>query len=537
MADAVTGGTREARRSIPSLARPSRKQPNRTIMPSQRHPMPERPVVKDSGLWERVSSALVYAALLVYLMYPYADYDWGWHYRYGEYFFTHGRILRHDIFSWTMTGYEWVNHSWLYDPLLYFLYNHISFVGLSLAGAVTGLVTFHLCVRRAPLVYWQKAVLAVFFAALSREALLQGLRSQVVGLLLFAILVDLLFREREGRTWSYGALPCLFWIWVNLHGSFLLGLLVFGVHVASDFVVRKIRRTELPRRWFVFAGSFLASVALTFVNPFTYHVYLEALRHFGNPLLTNIVEWQRPDFSEIVGLLFLSYTLLVAFAFLVQRKLANLPWLVVATLTFYLAVTARRHVPVFMVLTLPLVALVVKDMRFRVEGVARTSLVFVVMMAIFGTAVFERRAEFPGLWRTSMRTYCSYGPRCSEGLMQFLIRRPPVGHGFNYYDWGGYLIGMGVKTQVFIDGRMTVWERGDYHPMADYNAMYNRHDLDTFIRHHFDWVIVPRNSNLAKELTAYRSPSSGPLESDLWEVAYRDDVALYLVRKRARTGA
>jgi hypothetical protein len=65
----------------------------------------------------------VYAALLIYLIYPYADYDWGWHYRYGEYLFTHGQLLRHDIYSWTMPGYEWVNHSWLYDPFLYILYN------------------------------------------------------------------------------------------------------------------------------------------------------------------------------------------------------------------------------------------------------------------------------------------------------------------------------------------------------------------------------------------------------------------------------
>ena len=70
---------------------------------------------------DRGLTGLIYSALFVYLIYPYSDFDWGWHYRYGEYFFTHHQILRHDIFSWTMPGYEWVNHSWLYDLVLYVL--------------------------------------------------------------------------------------------------------------------------------------------------------------------------------------------------------------------------------------------------------------------------------------------------------------------------------------------------------------------------------------------------------------------------------
>ena len=101
----------------------------------------------------RALSALVYLGLLLYFIYPYSDYDWGWHYRYGEYFFTQGKVLRHDIFSWTMPGYEWVNHSWLFDLLLYVLYTRFGFIGLSATGALLGLLTFHLCVRRAHLGY------------------------------------------------------------------------------------------------------------------------------------------------------------------------------------------------------------------------------------------------------------------------------------------------------------------------------------------------------------------------------------------------
>jgi hypothetical protein len=484
----------------------------------------------DSGLRDKGFSALVYAALFVCLVNPYADYDWGWHYRYGEYLLTHGRILRHDIFSWTMPGYEWVNHSWLYDPLLYVLYNHISFFGLSLAGGAAGLLTFHLCIRQARLAYWHTAILATFFAVLSREALQQGLRTQVVGLLPLAMLADLLFRERHGQLrWSW-ALPVLFCIWTNLHGSFLLGLIVFGAYVVCDVVVLELRGTPLPRRWFVGTASFLASVALTLVNPFTYHVYLEAIRHFGNPLLPAVIEWQPPDFSELVGTVFLGYALLLAYGFVARRSWADLPWFVISALTFYLAVTARRHVPVFLVVTLPVAAAVVKDLRLRIEGLARTSLAFIVMIAIFSGAIFERRSDLTDLWRSSMRTYCFWGPRCSEGLIQYLLRQPPVGRGFNFYDWGGYLIGRGVATKLFIDGRMHLWEQGDFRPMELYRAIYRQLDLELFDRYQFDWVLVPPNSKLARTLATSRSPSTGLPESRLWETVYRDDTALYIVR-------
>jgi hypothetical protein len=501
---------------------------------SPRHAARESSRWRDAGLQERVLSALIYVGLLIAVVMPYTDYDWGWHYRYGEYLVTHGHILRHDIYSWTMPGYEWVNHSWLYDPILYFLYNRISFFGLAIAGATAGVLVFYMCIRHAPLAFWQKAVLAVFFAALAKEALLQGLRTQVVGLVVLALFVELLYRERLGQRWVYWAFPCLFCLWTNLHGSFLLGLIVFGVYVMGDLALLKIRGTAIPRRWFMFAASLLASVAASLVNPFTYHVYLEAWRHFGNPMLPAVIEWVPPDFSEIVGVLFLGYTAVLAVGFVTRRKLSDVPTLVVALLTFYLAVSSRRHVPVFLVLTLPFAALVIASIRVRVAGLARTSLVVAAMIAVFGTAVFFKWPAYQALWRDPAQAYCSWGNHCSPGLVRFLIQHPPEGRGFNFYDWGGYLIGNGVPAKLFIDGRMHLWEQDSFRPMEKYMLMYRRLDLDEFERSKFDWVLVPRGSQFAKEFAAYRSPWTGRTTDEVWEVPYVDDWTLYAVRKKPR---
>jgi hypothetical protein len=479
---------------------------------------------------EKVLSVLVYLGLFVFLIYPYGDKDWGWHYRYGEYLFTHGRILRHDLFSWTMPGFEWVNHSWLYDPLLYVLFNSFSFWGLSLAAGALGLLVFHIGIRRVPLSFWHVGILAVCFAPLMREALLQGLRTQVIGALLFAILVSLLLQGRDGKRWCYWALPGLFLIWANLHGSFPLGLAIFAVFVLSDLVLSRFKTGMLPSRRFRLAGSFLLSVAATFLNPFTYRVYLEARRHFGNPMLRSVLEWNAPDLSWVLGLVFGAYSILLAWGFYKRRQLSDLPFIAVALLTFGLALTAKRHVPVYMVSTLPVAALIVKDLPFRAEGIKRTGVVLAILVAIYGVALYGKLPELRLVLENSFSAYCSW-TNCSEELTTYLLHHPPKGRGFNFYDWGGYFIGRGVKTRLFIDGRMHLWERDGYQPMADYVAMLYRNDLERFDRYQFDWVVVPTYSRLARRLDGAASPSSSP-GAVAWERVYADNVAAYLVRKR-----
>src|SRR4030095_5452476 len=131
-----------------------------------------------------------------------------------------------------------------------------------------------------------------------------------------------------------------------------------------------------------------------------------------------------PNVSQVTGLLFLAYTLVVAYGFFARKKLADVPALLVAAGTFYMGVSSRRHVAVFVVLTLSIVALVIKDLRFRVGQVVRIGAVVAVVVALFGFTVWERRGDYYNLLHPSMQTYCSYGPHCSEGVTEYV----QVGH-------------------------------------------------------------------------------------------------------------
>jgi hypothetical protein len=466
----------------------------------------------------------VYAGLFPFLLYLYGDLDWGWHFRYGEYLLTQGRVLRRDIFSWTMEGYAWTNHSWLYDPLLYFIYTYFSFVGLSVAGATAGLGAFIVGIRFFRLSYWQKAVLAGVFATLTSGALVHGLRSQVVGLLLLSLLMFLLFNLREGRSWSYVALPALFALWANAHGSFVLGLVIFFTFLIGESLpLTRLIPGERPRTLIYALASFVVSLAATFLNPFTAGVHLEALAHFRSPLHHYVMEWRPEELSGPRGIVFGAYTLCLAGGFVMRRKRSDAPCIVTALALLYLGLGARRYIPVYMVGTLPFAAMMIQDVSLPRGRHKITALGVVALVALaLEIGVLHRFADRRQFLEYSMASYCAYGPRCSEGLTRYLLDHPPRGRGFNAYDWGGYLIGRGVNARLFIDGRMHLWERDGYRPIVDYARMYGLStDLQMFRDYRFDWAIVERGHLLDRALE--RSPR--------WDKRYADRIASYYVRQ------
>ena len=104
----------------------------------------------------------------------------------------------------------------------------------------------------------------------------------MISLLLFALLMEILVRGREEPRW-YWTLPGLFLVWANAHGSFPLGLVIFGIFVACDFVIPQFRPAARAQRGYALPAAFLLSAAATLLNPFTYRVYLEAVRHSAIP--------------------------------------------------------------------------------------------------------------------------------------------------------------------------------------------------------------------------------------------------------------
>lgn len=481
-------------------------------------------------------SSLIYLVVFLFALYPYRDFDWGWHYRYGEHFIKTGQILRTDPFSWTMEGYQWVNHSWAYDPLLYLLFEKTGFLGLSLAGAFVALLAFSIGTAPYKIVFWQKGILAIFFTVLTSGVIWQGLRSQILAFLPLSIFMFLIVkihtRHQIPDTRHYLAFPFLFLLWANFHGSFTLGLLIFAIFLLSKVILTFSAFRVVPRSSAVFIPkhlvwltfSFLTSFAVTFINPYGYKIYLEAARHFNNPLLPYISEWVPAQFPSSFYNVFLIYSLLLTIGFIRRKNLADIPLIIATLIIFYMAFGARRYNATYVVATLPLAALILADFKFKLENFRATTFIFIIALFVsFEIAIFRHIPQYQ-IFSQSIETYCSFGSSCSEGLTKYLLENPPQGRGFNLYDWGGYLIGRGVKAKFFIDGRMHLWEKGQYKVFLEYEKMYYEQDWDKFTKYDFDWVVATPNSKVAQKI------KTG--EVGKWQTKYEDKRAVYFVRKR-----
>jgi hypothetical protein len=331
----------------------------------------------------------------------------------------------------------------------------------------------------------------------------------------------LLHRARKNARMLY-YLPLLFLIWANLHGTFVIGVGIMAVYLGYYFFLYPANR-----RVYLVIG--IITLVATFFNPFGLRVYYEVLKHMRSPYLQDITEWNpiyRDCGSCHVPTVGVYVALLLLAAVWKTDIIYNLPLLIIFLVLVIPAVTQRRNMSVFVIATLPLLLGYLEKVRSVIDRSKSINWILLVLACI--TIEYTVFTRLPGFhfYRYTEADYCQFGSGCSLGLTDYLITHPPVGRGFNTYDWGGYFIGKDIKARLFIDGRMHLWEVSDgYMPFADYVAMYFKGDIKLFNSYDFDWVAVAADSTMA---TAMKNE----LVSGSWKIEFQDDRSVYFVRVR-----
>lgn len=481
-------------------------------------------------------SALVYILLFIFCLYPYRDYDWGWHYRLGEYFIKNGKILFMDPFSSSIDGFRWVNHEWLYDPFHYLFFNTFSFIGMSVAGALLSVSWFYLGVKRYKISFIEKAILALFFSNMISGVVWQGLRIQMIGTLFIAVIIYLIPNIQRADRKTLFLLPVLFLLCANIHGYFILGLCIFGIVVFSQILIElKKGNKDHAGRLFISKNLLYAVLCIvvcflvTLINPFTYEIYLEGLRHLHNPLLKYILEWIPFDIFSTFSLIFFTYTFFIIGMFIKRRRISDLPYLLIFLFMLYYALTARRYVSVYAVATLPIVAMFLESFHLKLDRYKTSTFLFLICCVIGLEIGIFRRIPGNHLLTYTFTDYCNFGSGCSEEMVAYLKKHPPKGKGFNFYDWGGYLIGRGIPAKLFIDGRMHLWTdpKTGFKPFEAYQSMYYDGNYDLFNKYNFDWLIIGKTSLLFEKLSTTK-------ELGIWEAVFESDNGVYLVRIKTK---
>jgi hypothetical protein len=219
-----------------------------------------------------------------------SHWDLGWHLAAGDLIREQAAIPLHDPWSFTAGSRQWFNLSWLWDVIASVIFQYTNFSGLILcvvaSGAVIAAYLASVCLSSgASTIAVCVSVLAVClfypaFAAAYPNVYLAV--SPNISTMLFSVIF---YGECLKRTRWLLLLPALMILWVNLHGGFLLGLLIVGIFCG----VALLRRDWANFRIYglVGAGSFIA----TLINPLGWHIYqglASVLGHFSQAYIT---EW------------------------------------------------------------------------------------------------------------------------------------------------------------------------------------------------------------------------------------------------------
>jgi hypothetical protein len=454
------------------------------------------------------------------------DPDLWWHLRTGQWIVETGHVPHADPFSFTRGGSSWVSHEWLSEVIFYALWK---------CGGASALIVFSSFVTTAGflLLYWRcsaqphwAAVATVLGAWASAPC--WGTRPQTFTFLFASIFLWLLERA-EDRPRLLLWIPPLFLLWLNLHAGFALGPVLMFLY-AAGLVLEAANGTTpwLQARPIVIRVllATLACLALVPLNPSGARLYLYPLETVRDSELRSlIVEWFSPDFHQWMYFPCLLVFLLLMAALAGSRFQIKGRVFLPLLFMFLSALDAARHIPIFMLVAIPVTAQSLSHLspapqlsaprppgkRFR----PLFNWAAILLLAAFAWA------RWTNLARSQNLREAEQFPR---EAVAFLRTSNPVQPGrlFAYYDWGGYAIWkLYPQYRVFVDGRSDLY--GDK----------ILKQCDSAVQLHKGWraalddwnvqtVLIPPNSALGQAL----------LLDPGWKAPYHDSQASIFVRNR-----
>ncbi|PSR23931.1 MAG: hypothetical protein C7B45_01200 [Sulfobacillus acidophilus] len=233
--------------------------------------------------------------------------DFWWVWASGEWMSRHHRIFLSNPGTWngaTLAGKSWVNLEWGWEWFLYQINPHLNpltYIVFLVVFEVLMLLAFlwaieamapHLTAEIRWALYAVYAVLAFPFTV--------GLRAELFSYVAFPLLLGIIWRARQNIRWLW-ALDGLTLVWANVHGSWLMILVLMALEVGYSMLRRSWRDALWQSIWGLVVPV-LAVIALTpsHLTTLTYAWWLDH-NHYIN---TYIQEWQSINFHDTTYLVF-----------------------------------------------------------------------------------------------------------------------------------------------------------------------------------------------------------------------------------------
>lgn len=440
------------------------------------------------------------------------DSDTWWHLQSGKLILERKEILREDPFSYTREGAEWKYPGWLAEIALYGVYARLGPGGLNMLTAIMVTGTFVLLWFALKGNHYFRAFLIIIAAAAS--GVYWAARPYLITFLFSGGFLFILERENrfgvgqisndsseESATSNslIWLLPVLMVIWVNSHGGFVVGFILYGIYflglsfewgipgiIKETFKDRswnkfnwlfgdkqsektdslQINRQKYLNRWGVLVLVGILLVVAVVINPAGPEMLLYPFKTVKINALSNYIEeWQSPDFHELRLQPFLLLIVLTLGVIGGSRKQLKLLDYILFSIFVVLGLLAVRNVALFALAAPILIS------RYGVSWLR-----FLCRDAEWLQVSQSRKSKLGNVINVFilLLLLAAVGYKLSivipeEKNQKYIDQHFPVqavnvieegnypGRLFNSYNWGGYLIWALPDKPVFVDGRTDLY--------------------------------------------------------------------------------
>lgn len=458
------------------------------------------------------------ATVFVFCRGSIADPDVWWHLNNARYLFTQHHLPSADYLSYTVPGHAWMNHEWLSEVPYYLGYQvgglngvfvvEFIVIGLIFAGVLTlAYREFH---------NFKSAVLATALSCLLASVSF-GPRTILFGYLLMVAMLLTLQRFRQTGSGPLWLLPPLFALWINTHGSWSIGLVLFGLIAACGFVsgswgqVDAAGWTRSQKKALIYTG--IASIAALFANPYGYRLVLYpfdlAFRQKLN--IAHVAEWVPVNFHDTRGKLVLFLLALIFARAVFQGARWTLTEVALLAFALYSGLTYIRFLVLVAIVVAPIVAKTLDFMPSYQPDIDKPILnAALIGLMIFGVVHYwPRNAELTSI----------VDGQYPSGALAYMRQHPAPSPLLNYYTWGGYLPWNDPSIKIFIDSRVDIFEyEGVLQDYLDFLEL--KHPEVILAKYKIQSVLFPPGEPVVYVLS--HDPN--------WKEAYRDNISVLFER-------
>jgi hypothetical protein len=437
--------------------------------------------------------------------------DIWWHLLNARNLLQHHSLSGIDTHTFTVAGASWMSFEWLSEIPFYLAFRVAAWQGVLLVYSVVMVLIFAGIYYRS----CRAGADCKDAAVATLGAICIGTGSLAPRTLLFGwlclttlLLVVDHFRRTGKGLWI---LPPLFALWINLHGSWVYGMVVLGVTIASGLVqgewgivvAQRWKAPELRKLILVTAISFAA----LFANPFGYKLVLYPLDFLlrQQAIMRGSKYWLSVDFGTTYGHL----TLLLLFALfgiaLVSSRRWRLDEVLLIAFALYSGLSHMRNLDFTAIIIMPILAPHIKLFPEYQPELDKPWLNAVIMGAVIVGLIHF----FP----TEQELQAQIDRQYPKAALDFM-RTQHSGRIFNSVEFGGYMEWNYPGLKPFIDGRGDIFiYNGIYDDYAGVTGLTR--PLEALDKYHIDYVLVERNWPLTYLLE--NSPG--------WQLIHSDDVA------------